>query len=170
MPAVRTVLTLSVSGPLVTGQATPLTGAADATDTVTLCALDPPVPVQVSVYVALADRAPVLCVPLTDSVPAHAPEAVHEVALVEAQVSVEAPPLATLVGLALKDTVGTAADTETVADCDADPPVPVHASVYLVVADNAEVLLEPLIGSDPLQPPDAVQAVALLADQVSAAV
>jgi hypothetical protein len=110
----------------------------------------------------------VLCVPLTDSVPAHAPEAVHEVALVEDQVNVEVPPLATLVGLALKDTVGAAADTVTVADCEADPPVPVHASVNLVVADSAEVLAEPLIGSDPLQPPDAVQAAALVADQVSA--
>jgi hypothetical protein len=109
----------------------------------------------------------VLCVPLTASVPAHAPEAVQEVALVEDQVNVEVPPLATLVGLALKDTVG-AADTVTVADCDADPPVPLHASVNLVVADNAAVLAEPLIGSDPLQPPDAVQAVALVADQVSA--
>jgi hypothetical protein len=112
----------------------------------------------------------VLCVPLTDSVPAHAPEAVHEVALVEDQVSVEAPPLATLVGLALKDTVGAAADTVTVADWDADPPVPVQARVNLVVADSAEVLVEPLIGSDPLQPPDAVQAEALVADQVSAEV
>jgi hypothetical protein len=109
----------------------------------------------------------VLCVPLADSVPAHAPEAVHEVALVEVQVNVEAPPLETLVGLALSDTVG-AADTVTVADCDAEPPVPVHASVNLVVADNAAVLAEPFIGSDPLQPPDAVQAVALVADQVSA--
>ena len=47
-PAVRIAVTLSVSGPLVTGQATPLTGAADATDTVTLCAVVPPAPVQVS--------------------------------------------------------------------------------------------------------------------------
>lgn len=109
-----------------------------------------------------------LCVPLTASVPAHAPEAVQEVALVEDQVNVEVPPLATLVGLALKDTVGAGADTVTVADCDADPPVPVHASVNLVVAVKAEVLAEPLMGSDPLQPPDAVQAVALVADQVRA--
>ena len=49
IPEVRTVLTLRVSGPLVTGQAAPLTGAAEATDTVTLCAIVPPVPVQVRV-------------------------------------------------------------------------------------------------------------------------
>ena len=110
-----------------------------------------------------------LCVPLTDSVPAHAPEAVHEVALVEDQLNVEVPPLATLVGLALKDTVG-AADTVTVAACDAVPPLPVQAKVNLVVAVNAEVLVVPLIGSDPLQPPDAVQAVALVAVQLRAEV
>lgn len=110
-----------------------------------------------------------LCVPPTASVPAQSPEAVQEVALVEDQVNVEVPPLATLAGLALKDTVG-AADTVTVAACDAVPPVPVQARVNLVVAVNAEVLVEPFIGSDPLQPPDAVQAVALVADQVSAEV
>lgn len=49
IPEVRTVLTFKVSGPLVTGQATPVTGGADATDTVTLCAVVPPVPVQVRV-------------------------------------------------------------------------------------------------------------------------
>lgn len=52
IPEVRTVLTLSVSGPLVTGQAEPTVGgdgAAGVTETVALCAVDPPVPVQVSV-------------------------------------------------------------------------------------------------------------------------
>lgn len=34
------------------------------------------------------------------------------------------------------------------------------------MAVTAEVLAEPLMGSDPLQPPDAVQDVALVADQV----
>ncbi len=48
MPDVRTVLTFSVSGPLVTGQAAPPTGGG-FTDTVTLCAVVPPVPVQVRV-------------------------------------------------------------------------------------------------------------------------
>ncbi len=110
-----------------------------------------------------------LWVPLTDSVPAHAPEAVQEVAFVEDQVNVEALPLATLVGPALKDTVGAGADTVTVADSEADPPVPLHARVNLVVAVNAAVAAEPLMGSDPLQPPDAVQELALEADQVSAA-
>jgi hypothetical protein len=108
------------------------------------------------------------CVPLVPSVPVHAPEAVQEVALVEDQLNVELPPLATLVGLADSDTVGAGADTVTVADCEADPPDPVQASVNLVVAVSAGVLAEPLIGSDPLQPPDAVHELALLDDQVSA--
>ena len=47
IPEARTVLTFKVKGPLVTGQATPLT--ADVTDTVTLRAVVPPAPVQVRV-------------------------------------------------------------------------------------------------------------------------
>jgi hypothetical protein len=78
---------------------------------------------------------------------------VQEVAFVEDQVNVEVPPPATLVGLALKDTVGAGADTETVADCEADPPVPLHARVNLVVAVNVPVPAEPLMGSDPLNRP-----------------
>ncbi len=63
-------------------------------------------------------------------VPDQPPEAVHEVALVELQVSVEVPPEATLVGLALSATVGADAVTATVADCGAlVPPDPVQLSV-----------------------------------------
>jgi hypothetical protein len=62
-------------------------------------------------------------------VPDQPPEAVHEVALVELQVKVEALPLFTVLGLALKLTVGAAAVTVTVADCAAVPPVPVQVSV-----------------------------------------
>jgi len=54
----------------------------------------------------LDESAPVLYVPLTPSVPFHAPDAAHEVALVADQVKVEAPPLGTLAGLALIETVG----------------------------------------------------------------
>jgi len=54
---------------------------------------------------------------------------VQEVALVEDQVKVELPPLATLVGLALSETLGGLADTVTVADWDAEPPLPVQVSV-----------------------------------------
>ena len=99
--------------------------------------------------------------------PLHAPEAVQEVAWVEDQVKVEPLPLVTLVGFALMETLGGVADTVTVADCDAEPPGPVHVSVYFEVVLRAEVDTEPLIGSVPLQPPEAVHDVALVEDQVS---
>jgi hypothetical protein len=56
--------------------------------------------------------------PAVASEPVQPPDAVHAVALVEDQVSIELPPLATLVGLALKETLGAVegADTVTVAD------------------------------------------------------
>jgi hypothetical protein len=53
-----------------------------------------------------AVSAPVLCVPLTGSVPDHAPDAVHEVAFVDDQVIVVLPPLAMMLGLGLIVTVG----------------------------------------------------------------
>jgi hypothetical protein len=107
-PVVRTVLTFSVRGPLVTGQATPLTGggAAEATDTVTLCVADPPVPVQTRVNFVVAVRAEVLVEPLVGSDPLQPPDAVQDVALVADQVREEAAPLATVVGLAVSVMVG----------------------------------------------------------------
>jgi hypothetical protein len=61
--------------------------------------------------------------------PAQAPEAVHAVAFVADQLSVELPPFATVLGLADKVTVGAGAFTDTVADCDALPPVPLQVRV-----------------------------------------
>jgi hypothetical protein len=61
--------------------------------------------------------------------PDHAPEAVHEVALVADQVSVELLPLAIVLGLAAKLMVGAGWVTDTVADCAALPPAPVQVSV-----------------------------------------
>jgi hypothetical protein len=128
----------------------------------------PPVPVQVRVYVEVLVSAPVDCELLVGSEPDQAPEAVQEEALVEDQVSVEVPPLATLVGLALSEAVGAGAGaaTVTVADWAAEPPLPLQVSVYLVVAVRMPVLCEPLLGSLPVQPPDAVQEEALVEDQV----
>lgn len=54
--------------------------------------------------------------PLTALVPDQAPEAVQDVAWVAAQVRVELPPLATVLGLALNVTVGDGEVTDTVAD------------------------------------------------------
>ena len=77
-----------------------------------------------------AVSAPVDCDPLVASVPDQPPEAVQEVALVELQVRVAAPPEATLVGLAVSVTVGAGAVTVTVVDCGAlVPPDPVQVSV-----------------------------------------
>jgi hypothetical protein len=93
---------------------------------------------------------------------------VQAVALLEVQVRVDALPLLMLAGLALNDTVGAGDDTVTVADCDAEPPAPVQVRVNFVVAVSAGVVCEPAVASAPLQPPEAVQAVALVEDQVSA--
>jgi hypothetical protein len=77
----------------------------------------------------LAVSAPVDCEPLKPLLPDQSPEAVHEVALVADHVNVELPPLATVLGLAVKLTVGAGCVTDTVADCDALPPVPVQVRV-----------------------------------------
>ena len=55
---------------------------------------------------------PVLCEPLAAFAPLHPPEAVQEVALVEFHVSVEAPPLLTVVGAALRVAPGCASVLE----------------------------------------------------------
>jgi hypothetical protein len=48
----------------------------------------------------------VLWLPLAASVPLQPPDAVHDVASIELHVNVEEPPLATVVGAALRDAVG----------------------------------------------------------------
>jgi hypothetical protein len=110
--------------------------------------------------------APVPFVPLVAIEPLQPPDAVQAVAWVEDQLNVELPPLATLAALALSETLGGAADTVTVADCDAEPPVPLQVRVKLVFAVSDAVACEPLVALVPLQPPDAVHEVALVADQV----
>lgn len=106
-----------------------MVGAGGFTVTTVDWAALPPVPVQVKVYVALAVSAPVACVPEVALVPDQAPEALQEVALVEVQVSAALARLATVLGLALKLTVGESPFTETVTDCAAVPPAPVQVSV-----------------------------------------
>lgn len=83
-------------------------GVESVTVTVADWPAEPPAPVQVSVNVVAAVRFPVLCEPETALVPDHPPEALHEVAFVEFQVSVEALPETTEVGLAAMLTVGVA--------------------------------------------------------------
>ena len=76
----------------------------------------------------MAVSAPVAWEPLAALVPVQAPDAVQVVELVADQVRVEPLPLATVLGLAAKVTAGAGAVTETVADCEALPPVPVQVS------------------------------------------
>jgi hypothetical protein len=116
--------------------------------------------------VALAVSAPLDCEPLTALLPDHPPEAVQAVVLVEDQVNVVAPPLATVLGAAARLTVGAGALTDTVADWVALPPVPVQVSEYVTLAVSAPVDCEPLTALLPDHPPEAVQEVALVDDQV----
>lgn len=76
-------------------------------------------------------RAPVDAVPDVDFAPDQPPEAVHVVAFVEVQVSVDDPPLVTVAGFAANETVGTdggGMEPETVIPTDsvALPPTPAH--------------------------------------------
>jgi hypothetical protein len=112
-------------------------------------------------------NAPVDWVPLTDFAPDQAPEATHEVALVADQLSVALPPLLMALGPTLRVTVGADALTVTVADCAAVPPAPVQVNVYVALAESTPVDCEPLSPLPPLQAPDAVQAVAFAAVQLS---
>jgi hypothetical protein len=78
----------------------------------------------------LALSAPLDWEPLIALVPDQPPVAVHDVAFFDDHVRFEAPPLATVLGLALKLTVAVGrALTDTVADCTAFPPAPVQVSV-----------------------------------------
>ena len=87
---------------------------ADVTATVALCDAEVPLAsLQVSVYVVVAVSPLVLVDPLVDSLPDQPPDAVQEVASSEDHFRVETPPFATLVGLAVSETVG--------ADSDPDP-------------------------------------------------
>ena len=117
----------------------------------------------------MADSALVARVPLVAKLPDQPPEAVQAVALVEDHVKVDEAPLVMLVGRALKVTLGGAAVTVTVADWDAEPPVPVQVSVNLVVALIATVACVPLVASAPVQPPEAAQDLAFVDDQAKVA-
>jgi hypothetical protein len=110
-------------------------------------------------------------VPLEANVPLQPPEAVQDVALVELQVSMEVPPLGTLVGFAVKVAAGTGlAVTETVAAAAVVPSVPVQVSEYVVSVVKAPVLSVPLVAFAPANvPPVAVQDVALVELQVNVA-
>jgi hypothetical protein len=71
-----------------------------------------------------------------------------------------------VLGEALSVTIGGRALTVTVADWVAEPPSPVQVSSNSVVLPRAPVDQVPLVATEPLQPPDALHAVAFAEDQV----
>jgi hypothetical protein len=73
-------------------------------------------------------------------VPLQPPVAVHDVALVELQVSVEKPPLAIVVGFAVSVAVGTGAMVTVAVAAVLVPPAPVHVNEYVVLTVKAPVL------------------------------
>jgi hypothetical protein len=110
------------------------------------------------------------CDPLIAMVPDQAPEALHEVALLDVHVRVELEPLVMVLGLALKLTVALGfALTVTVADCAALPPAPVHVRANVEVAVSAPVDCEPVTDFAPDHAPEAVHEVASVADQFKVA-
>ena len=109
MPSVLVVgaVQVSVAVPLLAG----------LTVTVALCVAGPPAPVQVSVNTVVVVKVGVFAEPLVASAPLQPPEAAQEVAFVDNQVSADALPLVTVLGLADSVMVGAGVVTETVAVC-----------------------------------------------------
>src|ERR1700722_3781119 len=90
-------------------------GAAALMETVADWVAVPPVPEQLSVYVALAESTPVDCDPVSAFAPDQAPDAVQDVALEELHVSVELVPLAMVLGATKMRPEGAIALTDPVA-------------------------------------------------------
>jgi hypothetical protein len=105
--------------------------------------------------------------PAVARVPDHAPDAVQLVAFVDDHVKADVAPGATDDGDAESVSVGAAPATAMVVDAVLDPPDPLHARLYAVLAVSAAVVKLPLVARVPVQPPDAVQLVALVDDHVS---
>jgi hypothetical protein len=153
------------AAPLATevGLAVNVTVGAGTTVMVTVATLlVPPTPVQVSEKDVVDVRAPVLCAPLVVLVPLQLPEAVHELALVELHVNVEAPPRATAVGLPDRETVAAGDTAMATVETLLVPPVPLQVIEKDVFAVSGPVLWLPLVALVPLHPPEAVQEVAFV--------
>ena len=90
----------------------------DVTVTIADFPAEPPLPVQVSEYVVVAARPPVLCEPEVAFVPDQPPEAVQELAFVEFHESVEELPDVIVLGAADSVIVGAGAVVVTVTVAD----------------------------------------------------
>jgi hypothetical protein len=100
------------------------------TVTVTLCmALVPPGPVHCAEKVLFDVMLLIVCVPDVATVPLQSPDPVHEVASVDDHVSVVLPPIATDIGLAVSESVGSGGAS---GSC-SSPPVELQA-----LSKNAE--------------------------------
>jgi hypothetical protein len=104
-------------------------GVPAVTLTVAVFAALPPAPAHVIVNVEFAVKAPVLWVPDVPLAPDQAPDAAQLVAFVVLHVSCDEAPDCTLVGDALKLTVGAGVVTATAAVCATDPPLLVQVRV-----------------------------------------
>jgi hypothetical protein len=89
----------------------------------------PPGPVQTSENDVGAVNGPVLTLPLAVRIPLQPPEAVHEVALVELHVSIDALPEATAVGAADRLAVGMGSNVTVATAGGVAPPGPAHTMV-----------------------------------------
>jgi hypothetical protein len=139
------------------------------TVTVVDCVAEPPDPVHVSSYSEVFVSAPVDHVPLVATAPCQPPEAVHAVECHAVHVRVDVSPLATVVGDAASVITGVRAATATSAVCAAEPPGPEQVKMYLVSVVSGSVVLVPLIGCVPLQPPEAEQVCAFVASHFKVA-
>ena len=157
----------------------PICGGGTAVTVTVADVVTPSELLQVSVYVVVAVTAPVPSLPLAARpLTFKLPPAMAQVAPgfgVALQLSVELPPLVTLVGEALNDPICGGGTTVTVAVVPVVPPAPVQLSVKLVVAARFPVdtgLYKLLLYGNPLRfklPPVSVQETACCELQVSVA-
>jgi hypothetical protein len=106
-----------------------IAGARFETVTVVVCVAAPPAPPQVSSYSVVLVSGSLVQVPFVATVPFQPPEAVQDVAFCAFQVKVVVPPVDTVAEDTESVTVGASDITMTSADCDAEPPGPVHVKV-----------------------------------------
>lgn len=113
------------------------------TFTLTDCSAVPPAPVHASVNVLAALITADCSLPALALLPAHAPDAVQPVAFVLLHVNVDRPPAVTMVGLALRVTVGTGAGvvlTVTITDWFVAPAALLQERLNCVVAVTASII------------------------------
>jgi hypothetical protein len=129
----------------------------------------PPLPEHVSVKAVVAVRLGIDSLPLIALEPVQPPEAVQLVALLELQVTVVLPPLATDVGFTVIVTAGACTLTLTSTVFVVVPPAPAQESVYDFAECSAPVDSTPVSALVPFHAPEAVQFVASVVSHESAA-